>query len=54
VGSADQIIPPDAERLMAQRAGSTVVEVAGGHLAFMAHPQDTADLIEAAARGSAK
>jgi pimeloyl-ACP methyl ester carboxylesterase len=53
VGSADHIIPPDAQRLMAGRAGSTVVEVPGGHLAFIANAQATADLIKQAAEGAA-
>jgi pimeloyl-ACP methyl ester carboxylesterase len=50
VGTADHIIPPDAQRLMARRAGATVVEVPGGHLAFIANAQATADLIEQAAK----
>jgi pimeloyl-ACP methyl ester carboxylesterase len=53
VGAADHIIPPDAQRLMAARAGSTVVEVPGGHLAFIANAQATADLIKQAAEGAA-
>lgn len=53
VGSADHIIPPDAQRLMAGRAGSTVVEVPGGHLAFISNAQATADLIKQAAEGAA-
>ena len=54
VGDADHVIPPDAQRQMAARAGSTVVEVKGGHLAFIANAQDTADLIETAAKATAK
>jgi pimeloyl-ACP methyl ester carboxylesterase len=53
VGADDHIIPPDAQRLMAGRAGSTVVEVPGGHLAFIANAQATADLIKQAAEGAA-
>ena len=53
VGAADLIIPPDAQRLMAGRAGSTVVEVPGGHLAFIANARATADLIKQAAEGAA-
>lgn len=48
---ADHVIPPEAQRLMSGRAGSTVVKVEGGHLAFIAHAQATADLIKAAAAG---
>jgi pimeloyl-ACP methyl ester carboxylesterase len=53
VGDADHIIPPDAQRQMAARAGSTVVEVPGGHLAFISNAQATADLIKQAAEGAA-
>ncbi|MCC6984230.1 MAG: alpha/beta hydrolase [Bauldia sp.] len=52
VGTTDHVIPPAAQHLMAGRAGSTVVEVEGGHLAFIANAQATAELIEAAAAGS--
>jgi pimeloyl-ACP methyl ester carboxylesterase len=49
VSKDDLIIPPDAQRTMAKRAGSTTVEVDGGHLAFMANPAPVAALIEQAA-----
>lgn len=48
----DLVIPPDAQRLMSGRAGATVVEVEGGHLAFIAEAEATADLIKAAAAGA--
>jgi pimeloyl-ACP methyl ester carboxylesterase len=50
VSTEDQIIPPDAERLMAKRAGSTVAEVKGSHVAFISQPEATAKLIEQAAK----
>lgn len=49
VAKDDLIIPPDAERGMAQRAGATTVEMAGGHVAFIVDPGPVADLIEQAA-----
>jgi pimeloyl-ACP methyl ester carboxylesterase len=49
----DHVIPPDAQRQMAGRAGATVVEVDGGHLAFIAHAQATAELIKVAAASAA-
>ncbi len=52
VGDADHVIPPAAQRLMAGRAGATVAEVPGGHLAFIANAEATADLIKAAAAGT--
>lgn len=47
----DHIIPPDAQRLMSARAGSTVVERPGAsHLDFVSNPEATADLIDQAAK----
>jgi pimeloyl-ACP methyl ester carboxylesterase len=47
----DQIIPPDLQRMMAERAGSTVVERPGAsHLDFIANPGAAADLIDQAAK----
>jgi pimeloyl-ACP methyl ester carboxylesterase len=47
----DQIIPPDLQRMMSKRAGSTVVERPGAsHLDFVAHPEGAADLIDQAAK----
>ena len=48
----DLVIPPDAQRLMSGRAGATVVEVDGGHLAFIAEAEATAELIRSAAAGA--
>jgi pimeloyl-ACP methyl ester carboxylesterase len=47
----DQIIPPDLQRMMAKRAGSTLVEGPGAsHLDFVANPEAAADLIDQAAK----
>ena len=46
----DQVIPVAAQRFMAQRAGSRVVEVAASHVAMISQPAATADLIKRAAR----
>jgi pimeloyl-ACP methyl ester carboxylesterase len=51
VATEDKMIPPPAQRLMATRAGSTVVEVAGSHAVYMSQPQAVAALIEDAAAG---
>jgi pimeloyl-ACP methyl ester carboxylesterase len=50
----DRMIPPFAQRLMAGRAGATVVETAGSHSIYVSNPQVVADLIEKAAQGAAK
>jgi pimeloyl-ACP methyl ester carboxylesterase len=47
----DKMIPPAAQRLMAKRAGATVVEVKASHAVFVSQPQAVASLIEKAATG---
>jgi pimeloyl-ACP methyl ester carboxylesterase len=49
VASDDHMIPPPAQRMMAERAGSTVVETAGSHAVYVSNPQAVAALIEQAA-----
>ncbi len=53
VSTDDLIIPPDAERSMAKRAGATTIEMPGGHVAFIGNPGPVAALIEQAAEGLA-
>jgi pimeloyl-ACP methyl ester carboxylesterase len=49
VTSEDKMIPPSAQRLMAQRAGSTFLEVSGSHAIYVSQPAAVAKLIEQAA-----
>ena len=49
VATEDHAIPPEAERRMAARAGSTVVEVRGSHALYASHAREVAALIERAA-----
>jgi pimeloyl-ACP methyl ester carboxylesterase len=51
VTTEDRMIPPDAERGMSKRAGSTVVEVQGSHAIYVSQPGAVAALIEQAAKG---
>jgi pimeloyl-ACP methyl ester carboxylesterase len=46
----DKMIPPDAQRAMSKRAGSTVVEVKGSHATYVSQPKAVAALIEQAAK----
>src|SRR6202047_3188657 len=46
----DKMIPPDAQRQMAKRAGAVIVEVKGSHSTYVSHPQAVASLIEKAAQ----
>jgi pimeloyl-ACP methyl ester carboxylesterase len=52
VTTEDKMIPPDAQRAMSKRAGSTVVEVKSSHAVYVSHPQAVAHLIEQAATGA--
>jgi len=49
VTADDRMIPPDAQRSMAKRAGATVTEVKGSHSVYVSQPKAVADLIEKAA-----
>jgi pimeloyl-ACP methyl ester carboxylesterase len=49
VATEDRMIPPPAQRFMSERAGSTVVEIAGSHAIYVSQPGAVAELIEKAA-----
>jgi pimeloyl-ACP methyl ester carboxylesterase len=49
VTSEDRMVPPPAQRMMAQRAGATVREVPASHAVYVSKPGPVADIIEAAA-----
>src|SRR5262249_4281725 len=53
VSTEDKMIPPDAQRAMSKRAGSTVVEAKGSHSVYVSQPQAVANLIAQAAKGVA-
>jgi pimeloyl-ACP methyl ester carboxylesterase len=50
VASDDKMIPPPAQRSMAKRAESKVVETTGSHSVYVSKPKDVAELIARAAR----
>ncbi|MEV6040462.1 alpha/beta hydrolase [Nonomuraea sp. NPDC052116] len=49
VATEDRMIPPPAQRAMAERAGSSVVEAIGSHAVYVSQPATVADLIRQAA-----
>jgi len=49
VGTDDLVIPATAQRSMAERAGSTIFDVAGSHLSLVSHPEAAVEAIKAAA-----
>lgn len=48
VAQDDEAIPPDAERLFAQRMGATTIELKSSHVAMVSHPEEVSDLIRTA------
>jgi pimeloyl-ACP methyl ester carboxylesterase len=52
VASDDRMIPPPAQRAMAKRAGSHVVETNGSHAIYVSRPENVARLIDEAAKHS--
>ena len=49
VATEDHMIPPPAQRAMAERAGATVAETPASHSVYLSQPQAVADLIKQAA-----
>ena len=52
IATEDKMIPPPAQKFMSERAGSTVVEVAGSHSVYVSQPAAVASLIKEAAKGA--
>ena len=53
VATEDRMIPPEAQRAMSKRAGSTVAEIAGSHAIYVSQPKAVASIIAKAASGIA-
>jgi pimeloyl-ACP methyl ester carboxylesterase len=53
VAADDEALPPDAERLFANRMGATTVEIHSSHVAMVSHPGEVTELIETAAKAVA-
>ena len=53
VTTEDRMIPPPAQRAMAQKVGATVSEVAASHSVYVSQPEAVATLIAQAAAGAA-
>jgi pimeloyl-ACP methyl ester carboxylesterase len=54
ISNKDQVIPPAAQNLFADRMKATKTVVEGGHDTLIAFPKQVAAVIEAAAAGSHK
>jgi hypothetical protein len=46
------VIPPDAERMFAQRMNATTLSINSGHVAAVSHPDEIAQFILNATKGS--
>lgn len=53
VATDDRMIPPDAQRGMSKRAGSSVTEIKGSHAIYVSQPRAVAAIIEKAAQSAA-
>ena len=49
IGTDDRVIPPATQRSLAERAGSTITEVAASHVSMVSQPRVTIDAILSAA-----
>jgi pimeloyl-ACP methyl ester carboxylesterase len=49
VATDDRMIPPPAQRAMAERTGATVTEIPGSHSVYLSQPKAVASLIKQAA-----
>src|SRR6266849_832382 len=54
VAQGDEALPPDAQRMFAQRMGARTVEASAGHLAMVTHPAEVVALIKEAAEAVRK
>jgi pimeloyl-ACP methyl ester carboxylesterase len=50
IATEDRMIPPPAQRQMAERAGATTAEAPGSHSIYVSQPAAVASLITQAAR----
>jgi pimeloyl-ACP methyl ester carboxylesterase len=50
IATEDRMIPPPAQRQMAERAGATTTEAPGSHSIYVSKPSAVASLITQAAR----
>jgi pimeloyl-ACP methyl ester carboxylesterase len=51
VSDSDHMIPPDTQRMFAQRMNATTISIDTSHASYVAHPDEIAQLILDAARG---
>jgi pimeloyl-ACP methyl ester carboxylesterase len=52
VSEDDHVVPPDAERMFAERINATTLSINSSHVAALSHPDEIAQLIINATKGS--
>src|SRR6476619_6894032 len=52
ISQNDQALPPEAQRMFANRMNATTIEVPSGHLAMVSHPGEVVRLTETAAEAA--
>ena len=52
IGTADKVLPPAQQTLMAKRAGAHITDVNAGHLSMISDPETVAQVIEQAAQAT--
>jgi hypothetical protein len=48
---SDKMIPPDTERMFAERMNATTISVNASHASYVSHPDEITQLILNAAKG---
>jgi pimeloyl-ACP methyl ester carboxylesterase len=52
ISTNDHMIPPDVQRMFAQRMNATTISLPASHASYVSHPNEIADFILNAAKGS--
>lgn len=52
ISESDRVIPPDVQRMFAERMNATTLSLNASHASLVSHPNEIADLIFNATQGS--
>jgi pimeloyl-ACP methyl ester carboxylesterase len=52
ISENDRVIPPDVQRMFAERMNATTLPLNASHASLVSHPNEIADLILSATQGS--
>ena len=52
ISEADHMIPPDVQRMFAERMNATTLSLNASHASYVSHPNEIAELILNATKGS--